>query len=299
MKAFSGVLVVFALGTIALAACSGSIGGSSAIPGPASSGSTSLTPQQAKAQATGGPASGSGNISIGGSPAPQALPTVANYAGSVFFPAASPAPSPGASASPVSVAVSMAVSVPTGAPDLEEHPKHNLLGKAQPMQGVVHHPLLYITFDATSDVSFPTFPAFAFNVPSAKITDKTLFGLAFFDPTQKTKAFKLAVASRDLTAAPSPSPSAKSAKPQPTVSGSPVATASPVATERVAFDAGTGPFAMKANTTYVFALYSFVPTPSPSPSASASASASAASASPASSAAPSASPSPVPSSTAH
>src|ERR1035438_5999296 len=103
------------LGCAALAACSGNLGGGqSTLPGAPQNGTN---PQGiATAAATATPVSASNVATIGDANlAPQALPAVAGWGGSIAFPkptaAPSPAPDPKASLAPADVAPGNPVSV--------------------------------------------------------------------------------------------------------------------------------------------------------------------------------------------
>jgi hypothetical protein len=172
--------------------------------------------------------------------------------------------------------------------------------------------LLFISLLATSDVAFDHYPAIAVDVPRDIVAKhrNDLFALALYDPEQKDKSYRLAVAERDLS---SPAPGTMpSATPTPTPTATPTLqpngpnaalsfTPPPVGTglgadslppERVAFQATATNLTLRANRPVVFALYAVAPTPTPSPSPSAKpgASAAPAAASPSPTAAASASP---------
>ncbi len=239
-----------------------------------------LTPQSNNSS-TGAAASATGTVTIGNA-SPQPLPSVAGYGGTIRFPAPVPQPSASASPAPISVAVTATAVRPSAAPELQEKTKRARKGASEQAKAVVHKPLFYVVLNAPEDVTLSAFPAFAFNVPNAQFTKATSFGLALFDPAEKVHRFKLEVAERDESTPPpvtaSPSPAAVTAKstasarpsssPQPT--GPPTAT--PVPTTRVSFLSGTTGLKLRANTSYVFALYSYVPTPAPSASSDAAAS---------------------------
>jgi hypothetical protein len=301
-----------------LAACSGNLGGGqSTLPG-GPMGSNNSNVQQITPPATPTPVSASNVASLGDTVAPQALPTVMGYGGSIAFPKPIPAPSPSpnskatvapsddAPAGPISVGVTAAVVEPSDAPHFnpasaKKHAKHD---PAAPT------PLLFISLLATADVTLGQYPSIAVNVPRdiyAKHRGDT-FGLALYDPEQKGKVYQLAVALRDLsspppgsqptvppTAAPSPTPTPTatpfgnfqtSFTPPPVGSGL-GSSGTTLPPERVAFQTTAAILSLKADRPVVFALYALAPQPSPSPSPSVGPS-------PAASGSPSPSPSPSP-----
>jgi hypothetical protein len=303
----------------ALAACSGNIGGGqSTLPGTLPNGTN---PQQiAPAAATATPVSASNVATVGDNAvASQALPAIQGWGGSISFPkpsaSPSPSPKPKASASAadagapnaVSIGITSSVVEPSDAPHLgstaaKRRTKHD---SSTPTG------LLFISLLATSDVAFGEYPKIAVDVPRdvvAKYRDD-LFALALYDPEQKTKAYRLAVAERDLS---SPDPQTlPSATPVPTPPPTPTPTpfgapngpgaftpppvgsgldSSSLPPERIAFQAAAANLTLRANVPAVFALYVIAASPSPSPSPKATA---AGASSPA--AAPSSSPVPSPS----
>jgi hypothetical protein len=197
------------------------------------------------------------------------LPNVGGYTASVAFPQTS--------ASPTTMNVVSSLVLPATIPapfDLSTPKKKD---KPRPYKA-----LLYISMIPTKTVTFDHFPQFVFGVPQTVIDslgDKWDLGLGFFDPTEKGKKFKLAVAERIAvaTSAPTPTPSATSTpSPTPTPSATPSPnpsasrTASPSPTpvptptiQLVAIGFGTPEMAltMEANKTYIFILYAIVSTP--------------------------------------
>jgi hypothetical protein len=218
---------------------------------------------------TGTPSSASGVINIAPSAGPQTLPNVGGYTASVAFPQTS--------ASPTTMNVVSSLVLPVNIPapfDLSTPKKKD---KPRPYKA-----LLYISMVPTKTVTFDHFPQFVFGVPQSVIDslgDKWDLGLGFFDPTEKGKKFKLAVADRIAvaTAAPTPTPSATatptptptpSATPSPNPSASRTASPSPTPVptptiQLVAVGFGTPEMAltMEANKTYIFILYAIVSTP--------------------------------------
>jgi hypothetical protein len=275
----------------ALAACSGNIGGGqSTLPGTLQNGTN---PQQiGQVQATATPVSASNVATVGDNVAPQPLPAIAGWGGSIAFPkptsSASASPNPKASAAAaeaapgtsISVGITASVVEPSDAPHLgraagKRHAKHD---SSSPTG------LLYLSLLATSDVAFNEYPEIVVDVPReiAAQHREELFALALYDPEQKDKAYRLAVAERDLS---SPGPEmAASAAPSPTAAatmlfnapgGPPAFTPPPVGTgldsaslppERVAFKPTAATLTLRANRPVVFALYAIAPAPSPSPS---------------------------------
>jgi hypothetical protein len=319
-------LLVF---SAALAACSGNLGGGqSTLPGMPQTGTNGTQQQLAPAPATPTPNSASNVATVGDTLAPQALPGINGWGGSIAFskPAASPAASPNSksTATPVpatpggavSVGITASVVEPTDAPHF---------GTASAKRRDKHDPnaitpLFFISLLATSDLTLDEYPKISVNVPRdvASAHRDDLFALALYDPEQKEKAYRLAVAERDLssplpgsaptpvvTAVPTPAPAptpfgmpngAVSFTPPPI---GPQLSGESLPPEYVAFTATQTPLKLKANRPVVFAFYTVPPPPSPSPSASpapavsASPSAASSTASPSSSALPTASTKPA------
>lgn len=277
----------------ALAACSGNIGGGqSSLPG----GPAPLS-QIAAPVPTSSPVSASNIASVGAdSTAPQPLPTVAGYGGTIAFPKPVPeTPNPKAKATatpsggPLAVGVTSAIVEPTDAPKFNpvaESRRHKIIGnhKEDP---TAPKALLYITLLATGDVTFDEYPRIAIDVPRDVVTkyrDGT-FGLALFDPADKAKRYRLAVAERDTSVpvattatakstptptptpvrSPSPLPSGMTPGPITTPTPAPAATLPP---ERITFNGTAAPLFLKENRPVVFALYAIPQpaTPKPAPS---------------------------------
>lgn len=301
-----GLLVVLAG---AVAACSGNIGGgASAVPGgPGQPGALS----SALALPTGTPSSASGVVNVSATAGPQTLPNVGGYTGSVAFPQTS--------ASPTTMNVVSSLVLPANVPapfDLgTASKKHGLLGVGGKGKSAAspYKALLYISMVPTKTLTFDHLPQFVFGVPQTVVDslgDKWDLGLGFFDPSDKTKKFKLAIADRVAvaTSAPTPTPSA-TATPSPTPTPSPSPSPNPSASRTasssptplptptimlvaVGFASPEMALTLEANKTYVFVLYAIVATPpSAAPNAGASASAAPTAASTASSAPSSSAPS--------
>jgi hypothetical protein len=297
--AWIGASLAFAA---ALAACSGNIGGGTS--GLPSTGASPLS-QIVAPVPTSTPVSASNIASVGeGNTAPQPLPTVAGYGGTITFAKPVPStetPNPKAKATatpssgPLAVGVTAAIVEPTDAPKfnpITESRRHKIIGnhKEDP---TAPKALLFITLLATSDVTFDAYPRISIDVPRDIVTkyrDGT-FGLALYDPADKSKLYRLAVAERDTstpvpgsvkatatpgaTASPIPSPTPTrnpSAPPVPAVAPTtptpvPAPTLPP---ERVAFNGTATTLVLKANRPVVFALYAIPQpaTPKPSPEAS-------------------------------
>lgn len=305
------------VGSAILAACSGNIGGGqSTLPGTLPNGTNPQGIATAGPTATATPVSASNVATVGDNQTAQALPAIAGWGGTIAFPkptaAPSPTPNPKASAAAadagagnqVSVGITASVVEPSDAPHLGGSAKRHSKHDAGSPTG-----LLYISLLATSDVAFSAYPTIAVNVPRdvvAKHRDD-LFGLALYDPEQKDKAYRLAVADRDLS---SPAPGSL---PSPTPTPTPIPTPPPafnvpnggaaaftpppigsgleagsLPPERIAFHSTSANLILRANRPVVFALYVFGAAPSPSPSPTGSAAPAPASSS-------SASPSPAPS----
>ena len=198
-----GVLLVLAG---AVAACSGNIGGgASAVPGgqPGALGSGIPLP-------TGTPSSASGVVNVAPSAGPQTLPNVGGYTASVAFPQTS--------ASPTTMNVVSSLVLPANIPapfDLSTGGKrHGILGiggkgKSEPPP---YKALLYISLIPTKTLTFDHLPQFVFGVPETVIGslgDKWDLGLGFFDPNDKSKKFKLAIADRIAVATAAPTPTVR------------------------------------------------------------------------------------------
>jgi hypothetical protein len=306
-----------------LAACSGNLGGGqSTLPGAPQSGTNTIQ-QVTQPIATPTPVAASNVATLGNTVAPQVLPTVQGYGGSIAFPKPSATPSPASSqkssgpsddSAPLSIGITSSTVEPSDAPHFsptsgKRHARHDPNALT---------PLLFISLMSTSDVTLNEYPKIAVDVPrevATKHRDDT-YALALYDPEAKSKSYQLAIAERDYS---SPAPGST-----PTPVPTPVPTPSPTATpfgmfngpttftpppigaglgssglppQHVAFRATAATLTMRANRPVVFALYAIPPQPSPSPSPSPKASGSplpGASGSPA----PAASPSPLPSSSA-
>jgi hypothetical protein len=274
----------------ALAACSGEVGGGqSTLPGTMPSGGANVQ-QIAQATATPTPVSASNVATVGENIAPQALPTVMGWGGTIAFPkptAATPNPkstaTPAGAATPnsTSVGITAAVVEPTDAPAFGTSAKHRAKREAGSVDA-----LLFISLLATADVTLAQYPTIAVDVPrdvAAKHRDD-IFALALYDSSQNDKSFRLAVADRDLSSpAPGSMPSwTPGPTPMPTVmpigmvNGPGALTPPPVGAgigastlppERVAFKPTAQGLVLKANRPLIFALYAIAPSPSPSPSA--------------------------------
>jgi hypothetical protein len=300
----------------AASACSGNIGGGqSTLPGAPPNGSNNVQ-QIAPLSATPTPSSASNVATLGDTVAPQVLPTIAGWGGTIAFPRPSPSPTPApnpkasgspppamtATPAPVSIGITSSTVEPSDAPHFSPAAaKH----KHDPSALM---PLLFVSLLATSDVTVNEYPRIALDVPrdiAAKYHNDT-YALALYDPQAKTKAYALAVAERDLsspapgtlpTAAPTATPTAApTTTPFGLMNGPPVFTPPPIGgglgtsglpPEYVAFKATPATINFKANQPVVFALYAIPPQPSPSPSPTAKPSAS-----PSPSPTPSGSPSP-------
>jgi hypothetical protein len=244
------------------------------------------------------PNSATGILTYGESDGPQQLPTVGGYGGAISFPVPSPKPS---GFDNIPIGVTVALVAPTDAPDLNLQ----VGGKKPKRRERPARPLLYVTLLATRDITLATYPRIAIDVPRDIVTTyrEAELGLAFYNSTDKTKTYRLAVAAQEATppppspgavvsgssapatarpsAAPSPSttPSA-TPSPTPTASGSPLppgrsptpasnASPSPSPTlppQRITFAAASGPLKLTANKPAVFALYA-LPVAAPSPKA--------------------------------
>jgi hypothetical protein len=276
--------------TAMLAACSGNLGGGqSTLPGTPQTGTN--VQQIAPPPATATPSSASNVATIGDNVAPQALPNILGWGGSIEFPKPSPAPaaSPNPKATPTAnaaaTATAISIGITAGVVDPPDAPKFDTESAKRRGKSGGPTALFFVSLLATSDVTLSSYPKFAFEVPrdiAAKHRDDT-FALALYDPGQKDKAFRLAVAERDLS---SPSPGSQpvasvtpvpTAMPTPIQNGPMMLTPPPVGAEsvgdtlppeHVAFGPTVATLALKANRPIVFALYAIQPSPSPSPSTS-------------------------------
>jgi hypothetical protein len=289
MKATRLLWVPFVAGTV-LAACSGGSFGSSTLP---QGGPSPLA--QVVASPTPTPLAASSIVTFGAqrSGAAQPLPNIQGYGGTITFAVASPSPGVKTAPTEVPIGITAGIVEPTDAPKFDakgeyEH-KSFLLGKKYNEKAP--RPLFFISLLATSDVTLTSYPALAINVPRDIVTKYRTgtFALALFDPADKEKHYRLAVAERDLatpgpggfaTPVPTPTPQATatpspSPRPSPTGSVNPlapptvlVASPSPSPTlppERIAFQGTASELKLAANRPVVFALY-VIPAPSASPS---------------------------------
>ncbi len=285
---FLGPVVVLAV----LSACSGNLGGGqSTLPGGPQPGSNVQQLQPPVATAT--PVSASNVATFGADAAePQALPTVLGWGGSITFPKPAPVPSgsPNAKGSPApsasSAANSVAIGITGSVVEPSEAPHLNPAWSKRRTKPSGPNGLFFVTLLATSDVTLAAYPKIAFDVPRDIMAQhrSDTFALALFDPEQSEKAYKLAVAERDLS---SPLPMAVSPTPVPTPSttptgvpglgnGSGMLTPPPVGSglgsagslppQRIAFAGTEAALNLKANRPLVFALYALAPTPTPTPS---------------------------------
>jgi hypothetical protein len=276
---------------VALAACSGNLGsGQSTLPGMPQNGSGTTVQQVAVAAPTATPNSASGVVTLSDSTAPQALPAVMGYSGSITFvkpnaapsatpnPKATPSSANSAPPAPVSLGITASVVDPPDAPHFSPLGKRR--GKHDP---TALTPLLFITLLSPTDVTLAQYPKIAVDVPrdiAAKHRDDT-YALALYDPQTKDKSFQLAVAERDFSSpAPGTEPtSVPTAVPAATPMGllnvpvgftpPPVGSglsASTLPPERVAFTATANVLTLQSNRPAIFALYAVPPQPTPSPS---------------------------------
>ena len=289
-----GLFLVLA-GTIA--ACSGNIGGgSSAVPGAGVPGQVGPL-ASAVALPSGTPSSASGTVNVAPSAGPQTLPNVGGYTASIAFPQTT--------ASPTTMDAVSSLNLPQNVPapfDLSAGKRRGFLGIGKGRKGPAspYKALLYISLVPAKTVTFDHLPQLVFGIPQgvvASLGDKWDVGLGFYDPDDKSKKFKLAIADRIAVSTPPTPISSASATPAPTPSASPApnpsgsrpgsSTPTPVPTPTIAlvavgFAGPAIPLTMQANKVYVFVLYGIVaPAPRPTSGGSAAPSPSNASASPA------------------
>jgi len=290
----------------ALAACSGNFGAGTTAPGqvipsgPLNPGSPSPSPNSAN-----------GIVTYGESDTMQQLPMVGGYGGTISFPVPSPKPS---GFDNVPIGVTVALVAPTDAPDLNTQ----VGGKRPKRRERPARPLLYVTLLATRDITLASYPRIALDVPREIVTiyRESELGLAFYNSTDKSKTYRLDVATQEGTPPPAspravgsgsvapgtPSPTATpsqssapsaspSPTPTPTASGSPLPGRSPtplrsasptpsptLPPQRITFAAAAGPLKLSANKPATFALYALpVATPAAKPGTSSAPSAASAS----------------------
>ena len=283
-----------------LAACSGNFGAGTSAPGqvipsgPFNPATPSPTPNSA-----------SGIVTYGQSTDLQPIPTVGGYGGAIAFGVPSPKPS---GFDNVPVGVTVGVVAPTDAPDLNVQ----VAGRKPKRRERPARPLLYVTLLATRDITLTAFPRIALDVPRDVVTTyrEDELGLAYYNSSEKTKTYRLAVSVLESVGTPPPAPvptvsgsgapssaapsATPSPSPSPTPSGPPTAvpsgprtptpapspSASPtLPPQRITFAAAPESMKLTANKPVVFALYA-LPKPRESPSPRASGSARPASASP-------------------
>jgi hypothetical protein len=195
------LLAAFVLAGAALAACSGNFGaGTTAPPGVIPSGP--LNPSSPSPT----PVSANGIVTYGQSDAMQPMPNVGGYGGTVSLPVPSPRPS---GFDNIPVGVTVALVAPTDAPNLNAQVAgRKPRGRERPAR-----PLLYITLLATRDITLSSYPRFAIDVPRDVVTTyrEEEFGLALYNSADKSKVYKLGVATVESSATvppATPSPSA-------------------------------------------------------------------------------------------
>jgi hypothetical protein len=267
-------VLLIALGfCAAIAACSGNIGGGGQTSLPPLPGASSAIAQVTQPAASASPKAASAAVTY--TSGVQPLPAIGGIGGTVAFHAPTPAPS----ASPITISVTSSLIAPDGGPQFDELQNGKKKTKAK---GPYPKPLLFVSLQATKDITLDQYPRFAFDVPAAEVAalgKNPQFGLALFDSSEKVHYYRLAAAELDLaTAAPTTMPTSTlptaTPKPSPKPSGSalPVATAAPTAGPiHVAFQPTASDLKLVANKIYVFAVYASIPIPaSPSPSAAAS-----------------------------
>lgn len=272
-----------------LAACSGNLGGGqSTLPGTMQPGSGTNVQSVTAPTPTASPQSASNIATVGDSTAPQPLPEVMGWTGTIAFSKPIPAPSPSPNAkstpaastavpgTPVSVGITAGVVEPSDAPRFGSSGKR--AGAAAPKG------LFFISLLSTADVTLGEYPKIAVDVPpdvAAKYHEQ-VFALALYDPESSAKVYRLAVAERDVTASAVSQPAA-TATPSPTPSPGEAANAAAALTpppvgggvganvlppDHVAFLGTAASLTLKSNRPVVFAVYA-APAPAPSPSGSA------------------------------
>src|SRR5580700_3936689 len=178
------LLAALVLAGAALAACSGNFGAGTTQPGqiipsgPLNPSSPTPTPNSA-----------SGIVTYGETDALQQLPSVGGYGGAIAFPVPSPKPS---GFDNVAIGVTVALVAPTDAPDLNVQ----VAGKKPKRRERPARPLLYVTLLATRDITLASYPRIALDVPRDVVTTyrEEELGLAFYNSSEKSKTYRLAVA---------------------------------------------------------------------------------------------------------
>ena len=213
------------LGCCAIAACSGSVGGGSALPGgqlpPLSN------PQTPAAVVTSTPNVVSAQVVVSGDGSAQTLSAPGDFQVSAAFPQSS--------ASPVTLRVTVSVNGPG---DIAPYgdigaAKKKLFGRHHPQSPAV----LYVAFESDKGVTLSALPSMTFTVPLAALdpfgTDPVV-DLALYDPAAESKWMQRIAEKSAATPAPSPEPSGSgrtaSATATPTPSPSPTPTPSPAPT---------------------------------------------------------------------
>lgn len=252
------VLAALVLAGSALAACSGNFGaGTTAPPGVIPSGP--LNPSSP----TPTPVSANGIVTYGQTEAMQPMPNVGGYGGSVAFPVPSPRPS---GFDNVPIGVTVALIAPTDAPDLNvQVGGKRVKGRERPAR-----PLLYVTLLATRDITLSSYPRFAIDVPRDIVTTyrEEEFGLALYNSADKSKIYKLRIASVESSATvpsaiPSTSAAPSGAPATGAPSGSPPASPSPTPSPTPSVAPSGSPSALPSG----FQGSTRVPTPLPTPTA--------------------------------
>lgn len=169
MKNFSRALISFAIATL-FTACGGGGAGVTPPQRPASSPTPAATP-------TSVPAISGTSLSVGYQPQSATLPTAPSGLGATFGVQGSNAPG-------TTLNLILYPALPTGAPTLQSS-KRIVKSIGGNPQGQA-----YITVVASQLVTFLTPPQITFTLPTAP-TSGTVFGLAYYDPTQPTLGWQL------------------------------------------------------------------------------------------------------------
>jgi hypothetical protein len=205
--------VLLILAGAGLAACSGSLGSSGAMPAALSSPNFGGNPTPAPS-----PSAASAVLTYGDNANFQELPEVGGFGGAIAFPTAGPAtpapanskakgsptPAPAPTAVEIAMGVTLSIHKPEDGPDL------NLAGgKGHKHKGREHpaRALCYIEILPTHDATLTEYPRVAVDIPREIATEYRdgEFGIALWNSGEKDSVYHLHVANLDTTAPPPPS----------------------------------------------------------------------------------------------
>ncbi len=280
---FLGTVIL--LGAL-LAACSGSLGGSSALPG-------GQPPLQQQGPGGGVAPAGGATVKPSSTPDSVSAQLTVNGGGSVTLPSAGDysitIALPKTTASPYTISATTSLVPSDSVPDIagpSDKSKRGVLGHGKsprkPYAGLV-----YVSITPSTTLELDELPKVSFMVPQPaldKYGGTPELELAYLDSTVKGLPYKMAVAER-IAATPTPVPTGSgAATPTPSPSPSPTPTpvpslspgnklptfppalaATPPPKVTVNFASAATPLKLQAGKTYTFVLYVVLPEPSPSP----------------------------------